>query len=1045
MDPESLSQLLVSTLQKQCADETSTVGKVFSERGVALVERSIPKAEGERLNISFALSAEQKSLLSRNFPGRDIHFAQRDSSSHSFAAAHRLLETDYIYKCFGTTEEPVIDLGGNFVSHIKQKRYNVHSCCPLLDDRDGARFTERLISLKTYLRTHKEERHEADYCECRFEECPRRADYVMAVHAVSDLPITDLCAALTKKGTKKMILSIMMDPNMLLRDVGEIPNFNVRWEIDRAEDIIRFDFIDAPCLGYQHKFSVLQQYLTTNAVIVGDKAAYRVERKSDFGGVFIVDITAVAGYRPGMVVGGTRSCAWSTLIRNKTVVHTVDGEDHWWYDVTRRSKILVDTKVLTKVLEASFRQFKPNVEPESMIQNIATMLSSSTNYTVINGVTLQAGESLPHGDYVAIATTIYVRTKRMYDSIRTNIDRLNETRIVSIRDETQGEVYGKLGNVLGNLFAPTTTTQTIAGPKGREDAYELHPKSWSDEVRNFFYCCVGRQGVGHTLLSDPNLFVPLEIVLQAKWTGGSVLTVKTLFDDVVKPEYDRVEEELQRVRDDRDKSEKLQKAILTVAKWIEAHPDGKLPKGLGEVAALVPDMVDLRESVVAVEPKAVVNKYASEIQEAITYYELEADISAKKLRSVGEHCNWSKKFISTIWAGDESRRVYIPHTDSWLGPPNVPKPEPTGQYERGMTADGYVLMAWSGSSGQKFDGPLQVDAVCRRELSRYPAIFFDKSCEFAANLRLLPALREALTVEAKFTRRLMDGVAGCGKTTKILNECRMCNDQPDLVLTSNRSSAMELREKLPGSQLLRSTRVRTSDSYLMNPKRPSSVRVIFDECFLQHAGCVYAAASLAGAEELVLFGDTKQIPFVSRIPHFRLKDHLVSADEKVMSNLTYRCPADATMALSKWFYRRNVKTANTTLRSMSVKPIVSVSQIDRDFDLYMTHTQAEKHTLIASGVVPRDKVFTTAEAQGKTESRAALVRLSRTSMSLFTGKDPLMGPCHSLVAMSRFKRQFVYFTVADTDSDDLIAKAIRDVSNSSDDTVSSYIHRDHKI
>nr|WPR15577.1 replicase [Apple mosaic virus] len=1047
MDPTALSNLLVATIQKQCLDENSAIGKAFSERGINVLDRNLPKgSEGENFNISFAVTAEQQALLRRNFPGRDIRFTQSNSHSHNYAAAHRLLETDFIYGCFGTVDEPVIDLGGNFISHLKRRRYNVHSCCPLLDDRDGARFTERMISLKTYYRTHQDEKHEADYCKCRFEECDRKADYVMAIHATSDLSLEELCKALANKGTKKMIMSIMMDPNMLIRDYGEIPNFNVRWEIDHETDTIKFDFIDAPCLGYQHKFSILKQYLTVNAVVVGGTQAFRVERRADMGGVFIVDITAVAGYHKKMIVGGSRSCAWASCVKGKTVVNTAEVVDDWFNKLTKRSCVLIDTKVLTRVLESSFRQFKPTTDPASAIQTMATMLSSSTNYTVINGVTLQAGESLPFSDYVSVATTIYVRTKKMYEAIERNIKKLMEPQLTNIYDTLPAQPdsgffsHEGLSGFLGNIFLPLPKEVQADGLKSRRDVYEVEGKGWSEWIKSEAYLFLGRCKVEQDLISDPKLFIPLERVLATKWQGNSTLTIDDLVETMVKPEFDRMEEERNKRREVLESSEKLQKNLLTIAKWCENHPTGAMPKGFEKTAALVPEMIDLNEVVESKSPsEAVVNKYASEIQEAITYFRTEMETNDKRLKSVGDHCEWSKKYMTTIWAGDESRRLYIPTTGAWLGPPSVPKPEPTGKYERGLTKDGYVLLRWDNEK------PCELDYDCKRNLMKYPVIFFDKSCEFAAGLRLIPALERALGMEAKFSRKLVDGVAGCGKTTKILAEGRLTGEDPDLFLTSNRSSAMELREKLVGSPLSKSQRVRTCDSFLMNGSKVKSKRIIFDECFLQHAGCIYAAATIAEAEELVMFGDTQQIPFVSRIPYMKLRNHKVFADERREHNMTYRSPADTTMALSKWFYKKSVRTANRTIRSMIVKPIVSVNQVDNDFDLYITHTQAEKHTLIATGKFDKNKVHTSAEAQGMTERNVAFVRLSRTSISLYTGKDPLMGPCHGLVALSRHTKKFVYFTVADTDTEDLIAKSIRDVNTASDDKVASYIHGDHKL
>ncbi|QWY93829.1 replicase [Green Sichuan pepper ilarvirus] len=1024
MDPQSISDLLVTTLQKQAADETSAIGKIFSERGMSLVERAIPKSEGEKLHVSFQLTAEQQNLLKRNFPGRDIVFSQRDSSSHSYAAAHRLLETDYIYKCFGTTLDPIIDLGGNFVSHLKRKRYNVHCCCPLLDDRDGARFTERFISLKTFFSSHPEEIHEPDYCECRFEKCDRKADYVMAVHATSDLPVTELCQALATKGSKKMIMSIMMDPNMLIRDVGEIPNFNVRWEIDRKKDVVTFDFIDAPCLGYQHKFSTLKQYMTANAVIVGKTKAYRIERKTDFGGVFIIDITEVAGYHPAMVVGGSRSCAWLNLLKNKTIVRTFEGVDCWYADVEKISNILIDTKVLTRVLEASFRQYKPSREVGEAIQNMATMLSSSTNYTIINGVTIAAGESIRFEDYVAVATTIYARTKKLYDEIQSNLDRLGKSRMQPIPKDELSRA-GLIGSFFSDLLS-NHSEHVITTKRGKKVQYNFDA-NFEKEVRAFLYSLIGKRGASSHLISDPSLFVPLEAVYETSWGGDSVLTVKGAYEDLVGGILKKKELETAESRKKLEKNEKFERAILSIAKWIEVNPSNELPKGLGDVVALIPEVkMDVEPARGVEETKGlVINKYASEIQECINYYESEMEISEKKLRMIGDHCSWSNKHTSSAWSGDDSRRIYLPGPNVWLGPPSVFKPEPTAQYERGLVKSGYVLLDWDKDS-------LTISNECRSKLLCYPAVFFDKSCEFCAGIRIVPSLKKALTMDANFERRLVNGVAGCGKTTRILAEGSLDPKNPDLFLTSNRSSAVELRERLPGSNLLKASRVRTCDSFLMHGNKITTERVLFDECFLQHAGCVYAAATLAKARELIMFGDSQQIPFISRIPTMKLRDSRVSADSSVERNVTYRSPMDATAALSKYFYRKSIKTHKVNMRSMEMEPIVSVQQIPTGFDLYITHTQAEKFNLMACGRFDKAKIFTSAEAQGKTVGKVAFVRLTRTSIPLYSGKDPLMGPCHGLVAMSRHTEKFVYFTVADTDSDDLIAKAIRDVKSMSD-------------
>nr|QJC63683.1 replicase [Potato yellowing virus] len=1050
----SVQDLLAETLRRQCTDETTAVGKLFAEEAKKLVTQSFGTDTATPLNISFQLSAEQQSLLKRNFPGRVIQFSNSSSSSHSFAAAHRLLETDSVYSWFGTKDATILDLGGNYVSHLKMKRYNIHCCCPLLDGRDCARHTERLISYSTFKASHPNEIHDVNFCENAFQHCDEKGDFAMAIHSTSDLPLDVLCKALLKKGVKKFICTIMIDPEMLVKDRGFIENFNVSWTIDRYADRIWFDFVDAPCLGYDHKYSTLMQYLTYNAVDLGD-SAYRVERKQDYSGVMVIDITRCAGFVPGIPLNCGRSCAWFSKVRGKTIVNVSDIVEEVNGDTLIQRGVLIDTKVLVRVCEASFRQFKPNVEARVAVQNICTMLSSATNHCIINGVTMIAGTPLSVDDYVPVATTIYHRVKKIYESIGTVLSNMNTYRdllskhkamtvddLLNADFSTQVEAgLFKLLRALAfpirfvakltGILPPGTLTEVV----GRTGSVERHTfvRKWGATFLNIARNILLEYQVMSPYLADPELFVPLESVMRAHCDEfgpilvlPEVLTVRGLKDSIDKRvELERAEEIAAKLKAEELRS-KQEKAILTVAAWIEAHPEGKVPVGLGlssdDGKYFYPSPKTDVSSAVSDE---IINPHAESIQEAIMYFETVSAVSQSTLISLGEHCRWRNYGFTTVWAGDENRRIYQPGPNKWSGPMSVRNPTYRGEYERGMTVDGYVTLQWKAGS---------ITEECRRSLLGYEIVIFDDSCIFSAAERMIPSLRKALTIFSDFSVTIMDGVAGCGKSTSIIQNASLDPNCPDLILSSNRSSAEELREKIPGSQIVKSRYVRTSDSFLMSNTPPTAKKLFFDECFMQHAGCIYAAATLAKCSEVFAFGDTEQIPFISRNDSIRFL-HEKLQGKVVQQLVTYRCPVDATAALAKWFYKKKkaIVTKRNVDRSISIVPINAVSQIEIDDKaVYITHSQAEKKALQSADGFSRMKVFSTHEAEGGTFDKVYFVRLSRTSTHLTAGSHPTMGACHGLVALSRHRSVFRYYTVATSDSNDILYKACHYASSCSD-------------
>nr|QZN83782.1 replicase [Strawberry necrotic shock virus]QZN83783.1 replicase [Strawberry necrotic shock virus] len=1056
----SVDNLIADYVSNVRSDEATNVGRFLGEVALRELKSQVDTSNGDfqKLNVGFRMTPDEKNALKSNFPGLDIVFRDSCYSSHSFAAAHRVCETLDIYNRFNTRTEKIIDLGGNYVTHAKQGRANVHSCCPILDVRDGARHTDRYISLAASVeKKHRE--LPVDFCCHKFEECQVKAPFAMAIHSISDIPITTVAAHCVRRGVRKLIASVMMDPLMMIYDKGHIPLLNVTWEkVDVEESdgnfrtMISFHFDDAPGLSYSHDFNTLAKYMTTNQVTVNDTYSFRVERTACLSGVYIVEMTlsmtdghSTAYLKPMQDV----SCAWLSSLRKKVFVKlAVPISAEWFTEPFEIRWALMDEHLVRYVSEAAFRQYSKTKDPETLVQYIATMLSSSSNHVVINGITMRSGSPIDLEEYVPLAVTFYVMAAWRYRMIapgieavttrvEKNVDQIDTNGHIKQEFNVVNELMKEAGLVDPNLPHIRDVVKT-AGlrmfgkktiSKTRDDVSIVHPRNLLKEIIYDVKRVFGLTLTG----SDYNLVdgVPAHMKATDVWSVfmenlafPSCLNVKECVNELLVNHMEMVEHE--KLEDERKQKflDARDSALITIAKALEKDPtieDGLMP---------ILDLCDIKdklttaknslslthEAIIASDSRLssnVVNPYADSIKEAISYFNEIEMVNTRNLRAIGTYLNWraatDRNSYRALKGKNESIRVYVPFERKWyFDDRDLP------QYERAMTEDGYVTLQWC-------NGGLSDN--CYQSVRKYHILVVDDTCVFNSGQRMIPALEAALKMNPNFKVTIVDGVAGCGKTTHLKKLARM-DANPDIILTSNRSSSDELKSTINCAEAMK-YRIRTVDSYLMLKTWFSSDRLLFDECFLTHAGCIYAAATLAQVKEVIALGDTEQVPFISRLPEFRVQHHKLCGNIEVQTT-TYRCPRDATACLKNFFYKKKtVKSASRVERSLELCPINSAVQIPCvENTLYMTHTRADKDALMKIPGFVKDNIKTTHEAQGDTWDNVIMFRLSKTTGLLHSGKGPEIGSCHNLVAISRHRKSFRYYTVAPHDCDDQIVKCI---------------------
>nr|WMK31240.1 285.6 kDa replicase [Rose latent virus 1] len=271
----------------------------------------------------------------------------------------------------------------------------------------------------------------------------------------------------------------------------------------------------------------------------------------------------------------------------------------------------------------------------------------------------------------------------------------------------------------------------------------------------------------------------------------------------------------------------------------------------------------------------------------------------------------------------------------------------------------------------------------------------------------------------------IEGVPGCGKTTYVINNHVASKfDRPykgadvrlvergDLVLTATKEAAKDFRTRLTEKgERAEKWQYRTIDSFLLNGRGLKFDKIWVDEALMMHVGSIFMACHMARAKKLVLIGDRKQIPYISRLPGVDLNFHNVSFKIPVNKtlNISYRCPRDVAAAFHS-LYTPGMQSASKLKDTLSLIKITSLSDVQKTDKpcQYLCFKQAEKAELKKKGFLP---VNTVHEYQGKTAAHIRVVRLSHKP-----NEEIYRSESHVLVAMTRHTQSLEYFTPVMTDS-----------------------------
>lgn len=271
-----------------------------------LVEASMKKRKN--FLVDYVLSAQDIALLQKGFPELNVLVTGKVNHPHAMAAVTRNCSEAFILRMIGYDNGVtsliegkifLVDIGANYVRHIKRGRYNIHCCVPVMDVRDSARETERRSELlnmmskgKISKKTYEDYIHDGTRrCMKKSQDCCIKAQYGMLIHAHYDLSfeeMKDVCDA----HEFDMVWSVMIfDTKIFYRDEGIIDDLKVTFK--KRNGKIYFNFIGDPSMNYVHNFDDYMQLVTRQVMVTKKGRVYLMEKNHVL--ICLLDILIVRG------------------------------------------------------------------------------------------------------------------------------------------------------------------------------------------------------------------------------------------------------------------------------------------------------------------------------------------------------------------------------------------------------------------------------------------------------------------------------------------------------------------------------------------------------------------------------------------------------------------------------------------------------------------------------------------------------------------------------------------------------------------------------
>lgn len=995
-------------------DPSSPIYSYAAEQIIAAME-SRETESGTRFKVSVRghLTQSQSNEVAMSRPHLDIEFHNTDMMSHSMAHAQRALDLAEQLRMIPKGSS-VLEIGGNLVANILRGYENWCTTAPLLDMRDGIRATaarsfasrlgRNLLKLRPKARAAWEKyaaNPDRYYRTCRAEDVTDvKADWIFAQHSLYDVGLTNLVKIIHNCGAKGAIGSIIMNESTLFDDSGDCKAVGGYFRRSDNGENIEFGFNGDPSFMYIHKFSEYKRYYHSTCIqYEGCTYSYHpYDRSADTIKYVCMKLSEGVSYKPlpQDIYRYTGRAEW---LRVKGPV--VDG-DKRLSDSRRVSN--VEYFVPKDTVLATIERLKLEGGSWELTKLIAYLRSQDVRF-VNNNICVKAKDKIPHEVFQHLATLLHVLVE-----YEVAIERR------SVRDIAESMIKRREGGAEMRLFdaALAGIKSLVASPfnalveRLRSKALSKF-KVWESipvieecsGIERYFIDRVLNVGVQKKLDEKVVVVEPIDVPFDV---DGRREMLELALEDETLSDDDR--EEL--------------KGFLSLLPEKVVKVTSDVDSGVGDVGSdddVVPGICDSEDS-----PADTTPDYSDisipDFMDGIDYDRQRVgaikefvDIQKTLDASVIEECLffWAATSVNKVPVDGASLARYKP-TERMV---QISNEDLQHNYLR-VIAGEVVSSARPGVGGPGdyncvIDPKLKMKVCIVKRKNRFFAQVADGNYYVNGNLKIFNSrelanfaarqiLDPTLLISTKI--KLVDGVPGCGKTyyvRELLEDFRQRGNESFVVLIAAKKSCEHTKLRLveglkdddPWRKVI-DNRVRTVDSYCLNPSLCDPELLIVDEARMVHAGQLYALISHMRPASVETLGDPQQVPYVN-FTSIPMSKSVLVGDSVDSKNHSYRLSVrGAACALHMYDGLLRVKGTKDKGKpfegKISVNLISSVNEIPKSSErdvIYICFYQWEKKEMIKAGFCPGHnssrehvcKVFTVVEAQGSDCGKAVIVSL----------------------------------------------------------------------
>lgn len=414
-----------------------------------------------------------RAMLSGAYPDYEITHRGGNTVPHEIRNAARVLEMDimlrnirytkFVGDNFGAVN--IVDYGGNFMNHLGAGRFDIHSCCPILDHRDGLRFSDRLGKFfmmdninnrqMEFLRwcAKDKENMRTLYCNEKAQDCKVKAPIMIACHSTYDSTLNDIAEAMEAHESDCLFGVVLFNYRMFMEKKGSTEHLTWDTEVVRGRRKIVIGFAGDHSLIYQHDYLRYKQFFESMWTRSRAGNLFIMECGMERMGSLFFRVQRVH-VRPNVTTELLKYIPTDMGKMVEVAYYTVDadGVKRGVFRL-RKQNILVDVELCCKTLNHALRVR----ENKFNVNEVLNFMLGQVGRIVVNGNTIKQGNKVLREDVdgtaIYVASAIYIVAYEMKYHNGLVMKKLVDTIKKFREDVIEGTLWSKLKYALFGRFA----------------------------------------------------------------------------------------------------------------------------------------------------------------------------------------------------------------------------------------------------------------------------------------------------------------------------------------------------------------------------------------------------------------------------------------------------------------------------------------------------------------------------------------------------------------------------------------------------------------